>query len=160
MHLAGLFGMPGDVLYGAAALLLGVIELTRGRGLAAIGWFVLAISAIIFVVVDATVGFVLAQSANEAAFVAVKRLFDALFLLGTATFGLGTVAAFTGRLRAGEPARLLYGLAVATGVVATLSGMAGLLGIGVNPHILGLSIASGATLFTVIGIRFALTGRF
>jgi hypothetical protein len=159
MHLAGLFGVPGDVLYGAAALLLGVIELTRGRGLAAIGWFLLAISGIIFVVVDATVGFVLAQSANEAAFAAVKRLFDALFLLGTATFGLGTLAAFAGRLRAGEPARLLYGLAVATGVVATLSGMAGLFGIAVNPHILGLSIASGATLFTVIGIRFALTGR-
>ncbi|MDR2011888.1 MAG: hypothetical protein LBQ20_02315 [Rhodanobacter sp.] len=159
MHLAGLFGVLGDVLYCAAGLLLGAIELVRGRGFAAIGWFLIAISGIVFVGVDALVGFVLAQSANEAAFAAVKRLFDVLFLLGTATFGLGVLAAFAGRLRAGENARLLYGFAVAMGCVATLSGLAGLLGMAVNPHILGISIAGSATLFTVIGIRYALTGR-
>jgi hypothetical protein len=159
MHLAGLFGVFGDVLFGAAVLLLGAIELLRGRGVAAIGWFLLAISGVIFVLVDAIVGFVLAQSANEAAFAAVKRLFDVLFLLGTATFGLGALAAFAGRLRAGDESRLLYGLALAMGLVATLSGTAGLLGIAINPHILGLSIASGATLFTVIGVRFAVAGH-
>jgi ABC-type uncharacterized transport system permease subunit len=80
-------------------------------------------------------------------------------VLAVGTAGVMVTSAFSGRLRAGETARLLYGLAVATGVVATLSGMAGLLGIAVNPRILGLSIAGGATLFTAIGIRFALTGR-
>ena len=160
MHLAGLVGVFGDVLISAAAILLGGIEVARGRGIAGMGWFLIAVSTILFAVVDSIVGFVLSQSANEAAFPAVKRLFDVLFLLGTATFGLGVLGALAGRLvRAGEGARVLHGLAFATGLVAVLSGAAGLLGIGVSPNILGVGIAGGSTLFTLIGVRFAVTGR-
>jgi hypothetical protein len=37
--------------------------------------------------------------------------------------------------------------------------MAGLIGVSVNPHVLGVGIAGGAMLFALIGVRLAATGR-
>jgi hypothetical protein len=157
MHLAGLIGVFGDVLVSGAGLLLGQIAASRGRGLAAMGWFLIAVSTVLFAVVDSIVGFVLTPAAHQAAaaFPAFKMLFDALFLLGTATFGLGAMLAVS----RGAGGRVLAGLAFAAGLIAALGGGAGLFGIGVNPHILGVGIAGGSLLFTLIGLRLAVTGR-
>ena len=122
MHLAGLVGVAGDVLVAAAALLLGQFETARGRGVAAMGWFLIAVSTVLFAIVDSIVGFALSQTARQApaAFPAIKNLFDAMFLLGTATFGLGAILAMAA-MRTGGVARLLAGLAVIAGVFVPAS---------------------------------------
>ncbi|MEJ0026808.1 MAG: hypothetical protein WDN01_12340 [Rhizomicrobium sp.] len=160
MHLAGLIGVFGDVLVAAAALLFGQHEVARGRGIAAMGWFLIAISTVLFAVVDSIVGYALSQSARQApaAFPATKNLFDALFLLGTATFGLGAVLALA-TSRTHGLGRLLALLAVAAGAVALLDGALGLCGVGIPPHLLGAGIAGGSLVFTLIGIRLAAVGR-
>jgi hypothetical protein len=157
MHLAGLIGVPGDVLVTAAGILLGSIEAARGRGLAAIGWFLIAASTILFAVVDSLVGFVLPPVAVSApaSFFAVKSLFDVLFLLGTATFGAGAVLALVAQ-GFGIP-RLLSIPALLAGLVAAAGGLAGLSGIGVPPNLLGVGILGGSFLFTLIGLRLAVT---
>jgi hypothetical protein len=157
MHLAGLIGVPGDVLVTAAGILLGGIEAARGRGLAAIGWFLIATSTILFAVVDSLVGFVLPPVAVSApaSFFAVKSLFDVLFLLGTATFGAGAVLALVAQ-GFGIP-RLLAIPALLVGLIAVGGGLAGLLGVSVSPNLLGVGILGGSFLFVLIGLRLAVT---
>jgi hypothetical protein len=49
--------------------------------------------------------------------------------------------------------------ALLVGLVALGGGAAGLLGMSVNPHLLGLGIAGGALLFTLIGASLAVTAQ-
>jgi hypothetical protein len=162
MYWAGLAGVPADVVITAAGLLLGMAAAARGRGLAAMGWFLIGISTVLFAIVDALVGFVLPPlaAAGDPGFLAAKRLFDVLFLASTATFGAGAVLALLTYLaEAGGVPRVLALPALLVGLVALAGGMAGLLGASVNPHLLGVGIAGGAVLFTLIGAHLAATGR-
>ena len=162
MYAAGLVGVPADVVISAAGLLLGTVEQARGRGFASMGWFLIAVSTVLFAVVDALVGFVLPRTAagGEQAFLVAKSLFDVLFLAGTATFGLGAVFAAAPHVAGtGSLPRLLAVAALIAALVALLGGLTGLFGIGVNPHLLGLGIAGGSFLFAIIGAVLSATGR-
>ncbi|MBO0763633.1 MAG: hypothetical protein J2P50_03445 [Hyphomicrobiaceae bacterium] len=155
MHAAGLFGVPGDVVVSASGLLLGLLEAAKGRGFAAMGWFLIAVSTVLFAAVDTLVGFVLPALAAAGAqqFLPAKILFDALFLTGTATFGAGAVMALLPHVSGtGEIPRLLAVPALLTGLVALGSGALGLLGVGVEPHVMGIGIAGGSVLFALIGL--------
>jgi hypothetical protein len=162
MYAAGLAGVPADVVISAAGMLLGMLEAARGRGLSAMGWLLIAISTILFAIVDSLVGFVLPPLAvaGDPGFLAAKSLFDVLFLAGTATFGAGAVLALLAHVSgAGAIPRVLAAPALLVGLVALGGGLAGLLGVSVNPHLLGVGIAGGAILFTLIGAGLAATGR-
>jgi hypothetical protein len=156
MRLAGLFGVTGDIAITAGAFVLA----TRAVGMSGAGWFVIGLSTIIFAIVDAMVGFVLtpvaAAAGASATFLAVKQLFDALFLLGTATFGAGVVLATAGSALGSDRllARLLAMLALATGVAALASGAGSLAGVHLERY-LGIGILGGSAMFTLIGAHIA-----
>lgn len=154
MRGAGLAGVPGDIAMAASTLLLGALASVRGHSIAALGWFLIAISTIIFTMVDALVGFVLAPAAmsDAALFMALKRLFDILFLSGTLAFGVGAIAT----MRQIDPAILPQWSRVAVGgigLVAAVSALLIMAGVLLPAHIIGLSIAAGAVSYTLIGIR-------
>jgi len=160
MRLAGLFGVVGDVAITAGAFVLA----TRAVGIEAAGWFLIGLSTIIFAMVDAIVGFVLTPVATTAgataSFLAVKQLFDTLFLLGTATFGAGAVlavvvSAFGG---GGVIVRLLAVPAFVAGVAALGSGAGSLAGVHLE-RFLGLGVLGGSAIFTLVGLQIALAPR-
>lgn len=160
MRLAGLAGIPGDVLTTAAWMALAVTELFRQRGLAAIGWFLLACSTILFVAVDTTVGFVLpplATAGAEQAFLGSKTSFDGLFLASTFTFGIGTVLALL--RHATSDRTIVWPLAVLgllAGFACTVAAAGGLTGTLVSPYLLGGGIAVGALAYCMIGLNLSL----
>jgi hypothetical protein len=96
MRLAGLAGMPSDVLLAVGALLLALHQYARRTPVTVAGWLALAIASLLFIVVDAMVAMVLprvAMQANaEAAYAGLRALFDVLFTIGTWTAGCGALA--------------------------------------------------------------------
>lgn len=96
MRVAGLFGMPSDVLLALGALLLATHEFQRRASLAMAGWLALAIASTLFIVVDAMVAMVLpvaaAQAGGDAAYAGLRALFDVLFAIGAWTAGVGALA--------------------------------------------------------------------
>jgi len=156
MRLAGLFGVSGDVLITTGVFLLAM----RIAGVAAAGWILIGLSTIVFVIVDAMVGFVLppvaAASGASQSFLAVKQLFDILFLFGTAIFGAGAIlATFDSAFGAGGAiARVLAVPAFATGVAAIVSGGGSLAGIHLEQFV-GLGILGGSAIFTIVGLQMA-----
>lgn len=96
MRMAGLFGMPSDVLLAAGALLLAAHEYRRRAVLAMAGWLTLAIASALFIIVDAMVAMVLpvaaAQAGGEAAYAGLRALFEVLFAIGAWTAGVGALA--------------------------------------------------------------------
>lgn len=159
MRLAGLIGVLGDVLVTGGGLLLGAERLSRGQALAALGWFLVATSTILFAVVDALVGFVLppvaAAAGASTALLAAKTLFDALFMLGTATFGIGAaLAAWHDAWTRGSVPRPLAVAALAAAVAALAGGLGGLFGLDLH-RLMGAGILGGSTVFTLIGVKLA-----
>ena len=160
MRLAGLFGVTGDVAITAGGFLLAM----RAVGLEAGGWFLIGLSTIIFAMVDAMVGFVLTPVAiaagATATFLAVKILFDTLFLLGTATLGAGAVLATLSSAlgRRGSIVRPLALLGLAAGVVALATGGGSLAGVHLERY-LGIGILGGSAIFTLVGLQIALAPR-
>ncbi len=157
MHLAGLVGVPADVLITAASFMLAT---RTNRAWSALGWFLIGTSTILFAVVDSLVGFVLpevaAATGASAAFLVAKRLFDVLFMLGTATFGAGAMLApARDAFRGGGPIpRLLAGLAVLAGAIGLAGGFGGLLGYNLAPA-MGAGILGGSILYTFVGLALA-----
>lgn len=132
MRMAGLLGMPSDVLLAVGALLLATYEFQRRASLAMAGWLTLAIASALFIVVDAMVAMVLpvaaAQAGGEAAYAGLRALFDGLFAIGAWTAGAGALA--VAWRTDGTVFRWLavaWGLRVA-GLVAVLASAAHLLG--------------------------------
>lgn len=160
MRLAGLFGVTGDVAITAGGFLLAM----RGAGIEAGGWFLIGLSTIIFAMVDAMVGFVLTPVAIAAgattSFLAMKILFDTLFLLGTATFGAGAALATVASALGGRGSivRALAILGFATGLAALVTGGGSLGGVHLEPY-LGAGILGGSAVFTFIGLQIALAPR-
>jgi hypothetical protein len=148
MRAAALFGMPSDVLLALGAALLATVELRRGSEVAFAGWLALALASTLFVAVDAIVGFVLPAAAahGEAAYAALRSLFDTLFGAGALVAGAGALAAAWPRaaLAARWPvAGWLMRAAGALGVIASVAFFADLPGARlIGPGIALLALAS------------------
>ena len=161
MAAAGAFGIAGDLVWAVGAALLARRAGAEGRGLAEAGWTALMFGLLIFTLVDAMVGFVLPQVAAmagaEAAFAGFKRLFDTLFLLGTATSGLGIALAMGGEARraaspVGRPLAWTLAGVGALGVVAALSGFAAWSG---AVRMVGASVGLISILSVPVGLQIA-----
>lgn len=96
MRMAGLIGMPVDVLLAVGAWLLALREYRRGAICASAGWLGVGVAGLLFVLVDAVVALVLpvaaSQSGGEAAYAGLRALFDVLFAIGTWAAGLAALA--------------------------------------------------------------------
>ena len=96
MQLAGLIGMPSDILLALGAGLFARHASRRGMPLAFAGWLALAVASVLFVFVDALVAKVLplvaAQADAAAAYVGLRACFDVLFAFGALTAGGGALA--------------------------------------------------------------------
>lgn len=159
MHLAGFFGVLGDVTIAAGSLIIGVDQLARRNAAAAFGWMLIAVCVVLFAVVDSMVGFVLSPVAAQpagAAFVAVKRLFDTLFLLGTTTFGAGAVLAL-GPSALGWSRDVPRPLSVPGFVIGLAGAVAGIVCLaGADLYVpIGPSIVGNAVIFTLVGLKIA-----
>lgn len=154
MWSAGTVGIVSDVVLAAGALTLVTVDRQAGSGLRQLGWAAAAISAIVFIVVDTLAGHVLPQLASlaggEIAFVGFKRLFDALFVLGTLAFGGATVLIFLGQIRDGAAIFGIIGTVV--GVLGVILGLGHFAGLKVGQPI-GLFVALGSILFVILAIR-------
>ena len=159
MHLAGFFGVLGDVTIAAASLIIGVDQLARKNAAAAFGWMLIGVCVFLFAVVDSMVGFVLSPVAAQpagAAFLAVKRLFDTLFLLGTTTFGAGASLGL-GPSALGWSRDVPRALAVPGVVIGLAGAIAGIvcLGGGDLYVLIGPSVVGNSVIFTLVGIKIA-----
>jgi hypothetical protein len=163
LHAAGLVGVLGDLLWAAAVLLLAGELTRRGRGVAAMGWYGLFLSILIFTLVDGMTGFVmtpLAMTGDAAAYEGMKRLWDMLFLVGVVAYGGGVALAMGADLASGEPmvARPLAGLVLAIAAVGGAAGAAGIMGAAAD-RIAGGSILPGAILLIPVSLQIARAGR-
>ena len=99
----------------------------------------------------------LAAAGNAAAFEGLKRLWDMLFLLGTAAYGAGVVAALAGETNGDRPRlnRILAYALIVVGVIGGLDAVVGLV-VGVTglptDKIAGASIGLGSALFIPVSL--------
>ncbi len=159
MFAAGTVGIFSDLVMAVGALLVALELARRGRSLAVAGWIAILLS--IVVLVDAIVGFVLGPVAElkdgAGAFTAFKRLFDVLFLLGTAAFGAGAMLALTNEMRSAVPI-----VSKPVAIAGALTGMAGVLAAGAClagfplEQAVGISIGLGSAVFVAIGAQIML----
>jgi hypothetical protein len=156
MFVAGLAGMPSDVLLAVAGLLLAAHEYRRGAALATAGWLALGVASALFIVVDAMVALVLpaAVQAGLPGYAGLRLLFDAMFTIGAWTAGLGALAAAWQRVGllwrlawAGWLMRAagVLGLVASTGHLAGLPGIAALIGPGIA--VLAVALVGTALVF-------------
>jgi hypothetical protein len=162
LHIAGTVGIFGDLIWAAAAMLIAQEFGRRGSGVAAVGWIAIFLSIVIFTLVDGMTGYVfppLAAANNAAAFEGFKRLWDMLFLLGTACYGAGAVGAFAAEIYSARPTvnRLLACAVVLAGLVGltgALAGFAGFTGLPTD-KIAGASIGLGSALLVPASLQMA-----
>ena len=95
MRLAGLVGMPSDVLLAVGGVMMAMSKRGEGAAWAIAGWLAMATAGALFIVVDAMVAGVLPPAAlsSEAGYAGLRALFDVLFTIGAWTAGLGALAA-------------------------------------------------------------------
>lgn len=94
MRLAGLVGMPSDVMLGVGALMMAMTKRGSGAGVAVAGWLSMAIAGALFIIIDAMVAFVLPPAAAAGdGYLAVRALFDVLFAIGAWATAVGALAA-------------------------------------------------------------------
>ena len=161
MLAAGTIGIFSDLVFAVGALLLTLELARRGRGLAVAGWIAILLSIVVFIFVDAIVGYVLgpvaAMTDGAGAFVAFKRLFDALFLLGTAAFGAGAMLAMLADVQSAAPlASKPVALAgVSAGLLALLTAGACFAGFPLEQGV-GISIGLGSAIFAALGLQIVL----
>jgi hypothetical protein len=154
MRAAGLCGMPSDVFLAVGALLFAATRRGSAAPVAIAGWLAMAVSGVVFIVVDAMVSFVLPSAAvfpdGAATYAAVRSLFDILFAIGTWTFGAGALAAAWSpdRPEVRWPA-VLWVMRVA-GVAGLAAGSAYMLGLPGSP-LLGPGVVLGAVALLLLG---------
>lgn len=164
MLAAGSVGIFSDVAFAAGASVLLVSRRSNGSGLEASGWAWLAITNLIFVVVDALVSQVLGPVAvlggPENAFSGFKHLFDILFVLGTVTFGVGSMSVLWSEVRTGSPvvSRGISSTGIVIGAVGLVSSLSYFAEVNLAP-VIGVSIGAGALVFTIVGIQIARAAR-
>ncbi|MBE3559686.1 MAG: hypothetical protein IMW89_10725 [Ktedonobacteraceae bacterium] len=162
MLAAGSVGLFADVALATGAFLLMVYRRPGGSGSETPGWAWLAITNLIFVVVDALVSQVLAPVAAsggpEGAFSGFKHLSDILFIIGTITFGIGSISVLWSEVRSGSPVvpRVIGFIGIAVGGVGLVSALSYFAGINLAQFI-GGTIGAGSLIFTIVGIQIART---
>ena len=164
MLAAGTVGILSDIALATGAFVLMVYRKPSGYGIEASGWAWVAISSLIFIVVDSLVSHVLgpvaALGGPQAAFSGFKRLFDVLFALGTIAYGLGGISILWSEAQASSP---VVSKAISyIGIIVGAAGIVGSLGyfLGVNLALLiGGAIGASAVVFTVVGIQIARAAR-
>ena len=153
MQAAGAFGVAGDLIFAAGALLMTIDHVNRGRALAAMGWAAMALSLMIFTTTDLVVGTVLSQLAiagNISGFHGFKLFFDAHFLLGGMTFSVGVLLAFGRDVfeRQLTYPRAITLSAMAVAGISILAIIGCWVGISLNKPV-GLSIAAMCVVFII-----------
>jgi hypothetical protein len=160
MHWAGAIGIFADIAFAMGCLLAMLSYARRERAMAAAGWATVALSQILFIVVDAVAGFTLAplaaSPATIGAFIGFKTLFDALFLLATFTFGLGAAFSLWPEVQTSGAAvsKPLAYAGLAVGALAMIAALACFAGIPFQAGV-GLAIAAGSVVFTLVGWQIA-----
>ncbi|MEZ5728488.1 MAG: hypothetical protein R3E48_11070 [Burkholderiaceae bacterium] len=156
MRMAGLVGMPSDVLLALGALLIAHHEYRRAAPGALAGWLAMAIAAVVFIVVDAMVATVLPtlalDPASESAYSAMRLLFDTLFVLGALTAGCGAMASAWSKLGIAFRRPLAGWMLRIGGLVCLLASAAQLVGL---PG--GLLIGPGVALLAVASVGASLS---
>jgi hypothetical protein len=161
---AGTVGIFSDIVMAVGALLVASELARRGRGIAVAGWIAILLSIVVFTFVDAIVGYVLGPVAamrdGTAAFTGFKRLFDVLFLLGTAAFGAGAMLALTNEMQSAVPmvSKPIALAAALTGLAGVLAAAACFAGFPLQQGV-GLSVGIGSAVFVVIGVQIMLKSR-
>lgn len=151
LRAAGSIGMVADLVLIVGSLLVAASFYQRALLRSAAGWAGLALATLIFVHVDALAAAVLpamsgATSADTGGWEAVRRLFDVLWLLGGAAFGVSALMVASGK------GALTW--AQRAGGAATLAGVLGIL-LGFNTaQVMGVGLAFGALAFAIVGLRF------
>ncbi len=155
LHLAGLIGVLSDVTFASAALSFGALTygVTRADS-RALGWMLLATGTLVFIGVDATLGFVLPILATRSAasFLGFKAMVDTLFALGPFTFGLGGILLLVpyvsgqvrGLGRAAWPALIFA-------IISLFAGLGALLGFDL-PILIGIGVSGSAVAFVFVGV--------
>ncbi len=162
MVAAGSVGIFSDVAFATGAFVLLVYRKPNGSGIEASGWAWLAVTNLIFVVVDALVSRVLGTVAvlggPESAFSGFKHLFDVLFVLGTVTFGVGSISILWSEVRTGS--NVLYkgisSIGIVIGAVGLVSSVSYFAGMNLA-FLIGGAIGAGSLIFTMVGIQIART---
>lgn len=153
LRAAGNVGLVGDMAIIAGAWLLMITALRDDRSRASAGWALVALATLSFVGVDALAGHVLPQLAGSPLqFEAPRRVFDVLWLAGTATFGVGGLLAIDGAVLrrapvAGWVVRAIAAVSLLSSLALVLGAQAGL--------VMGLSIGGGALALGIVGLRLA-----
>jgi hypothetical protein len=161
LHIAGTVGIFGDVIWATAALIIAAELGRRGRGVAAAGWSALLVSIMLFTFIDGMTGYVLPPlaAAGNPSFEGFKRLWDVLFLLGTATYGGGVVAALGGEASSRTPmvSRALSLLLTFIGLIAAAASIAGFADVTAVPtdKIAGGMIGLGSLLLVPASLQIA-----
>ena len=157
LRAASIVGIIADTLLAVGALAALVV---RRSALERLGWAALAISGIVFCLVDALVGQILPEIAavpgGDAAFLAMKRLFDVLFIVGAFALGIGFLGVFQTAFNQGS--RVLRSLGLAVGIVALVGVLAHLGGANAGQPI-GFSLLGGAAVLAIFSTRLALGAR-
>jgi hypothetical protein len=162
MVAAGSVGIFSDVAFATGAFVLLVYRKPNGSGIEASGWAWLAVTNLIFVVVDALVSRVLGPVAvlggPESAFSGFKHLFDVLFVLGTVTFGVGSISILWSEVRTGS--NVLYkgisSIGIVIGAIGLVSSVSYFAGMNLA-FLIGGAIGAGSLIFTMVGIQIART---
>jgi len=161
MRAAGLIGMPSDVMLVVGGLMVALMKRGSGAGLAIAGWLALAISGVLFIVVDAMVAMVLPAAAahGDAAYLGLRALFDVLFAIGGWTVGVGALAVAWSAQGPEVRWRAVLWLMRASGVLGVVANAAYLLGLPGSP-LIGPGIALFAVAMLALAVSvFAVTSR-
>jgi hypothetical protein len=164
MFAAGTVGIFSDIVMAVGVLLVTHELVRRERGVAAAGWIAILLSIVVFMFVDAMVGYVLSPLAEmkdgAGAFAGFKRLFDVLFLLGTVAFGGGAILALADEIRSATPlvSRSVAVVGVLVGLGGALAAAACFMGVPLGLGV-GISIGLGSAVFAVIGAQMTLKSQ-
>ena len=159
MRAAGSFGMPGDVLLVAGSALVAAGRWRVGATASALGWGLLGLACLLFIGVDALVGFVLppvAADGGAGAYLAARTTFDTLFNIAGWTLGLGAFLATRGAPGAALVWAPLRGLMAGAGALGLLVNTSHLLG-GPGGPLIGLAVI--LTTLAAFGAGLALLRR-
>jgi len=164
MSAAGIIGVIFDVVFMAAALVLLVFRKPKGTSIEPLGWALVMLSVMAFVILDALAAVVLPRLATGPqltdVFTAFKLLFDIFFVLGSISFGLGGCAIFISEIlsRPAGPLKVLMWGGVLFSLAALISGLLYIVNVSL-PLVMGGAILGGGLIFSIYGMHIAYTAR-
>lgn len=156
MQAAGTIGVMADIALVAGAWLAAARSSEHRRSREACGWIAVAIATLLFIGVDMLGGQVLpslgARAGAEHVYEGFRRMFDALWVAGTLTFGMGAwllaAPGLEGAARRVSWALRVIGVFAFAGVIGHAWGLP--MGL-----VMGLTIGIGSAIFVIVGLRLA-----